>query len=110
MSCYCDTEPASFYAEYIVTARKEHKCYECRGKISRGARYYRICGKWDDFQSFRLCSVCSAGHETIKSIDECGCGAPLGDLYSAFREMLYEHPFEVGWCLAVAATAKVVSA
>lgn len=53
------------------TARKQHKCYECRGAIQPGERYHRFAGVWaGEFASFRRCSDCEAlVNEANKSRD-----------------------------------------
>lgn len=47
MSYYCDN-PAKFYDEKLVKARKPHKCCETKREIQPGERYWRIRGMWED--------------------------------------------------------------
>lgn len=43
------------------TARKEHKCCECRGVISTGEKYHYHHGIWDGRgDSFKVCADCEA--------------------------------------------------
>lgn len=43
------------------TARKPHKCYECRGSIQPGERYHKFTGVWGgEFASFIRCVDCEA--------------------------------------------------
>lgn len=51
------------YHEQMVTARREHQCYECNRPIVKGATYERITGKWMDipgsgFATYRFCADC----------------------------------------------------
>ncbi len=43
---YCEFT-TDFYSEKQVTARRAHKCCECRKTIEPGDRYVRVAGKWD---------------------------------------------------------------
>lgn len=51
---------AAFCDARVVTARKPHRCCECRETIPVGERYERTAGKWDGTVStFCTCLVCA---------------------------------------------------
>lgn len=55
-----DGDPASKFHEHDVTARREHKCYECGSAIAAGQRYHRVSGQWEGrWDVFRLCLPCT---------------------------------------------------
>ena len=55
MSC----EMPSCYVMTSRTARKQHKCCECRGFIQIGERYHYHSGVWDGKPaSFKVCPEC----------------------------------------------------
>lgn len=65
MECSCkididiDEGSPDFTSQKMVTARKDHKCIECRGVIKKGDLYEKTAGKWDgSFESFKTCSDC----------------------------------------------------
>ncbi len=54
--CNCETP----------TARKQHKCCECRGAIKPGERYHKFVGVWSgEFESFTRCVDCEAMAEEV---------------------------------------------
>ena len=80
-----DCESPEFITVTTPTARKEHRCCECRGPIKPGEKYENAAGKWDgEFQTFKTCLTC----ETIR--DEYCCGVPYGALWEAMRETFFE--------------------
>jgi len=49
-----------FYEQEIRTARKTHRCIECRREIPVGEKYERVAGKFDgDFFSDCTCMPCA---------------------------------------------------
>lgn len=55
----CDYEIPELYSETCASARKAHKCCECKSKISKGDKYWNIKGKWDgQFASYKMCNSC----------------------------------------------------
>lgn len=53
----CDLPLA--YICKTVKARKDHRCFECRGTIKKGETYHRHSGIWDDGpQRFKVCEDC----------------------------------------------------
>ncbi|NDI85097.1 hypothetical protein [Undibacterium crateris] len=64
------SEIPSAYREVIRTARKEHKCCECRGVIQRGEKYHFHSGIWDgETHSFKVCADCTELRQMV--IDDC---------------------------------------
>ncbi len=54
-------EMPTVYACDRPTARKEHKCYECRGVIRVGEKYHKHHGIWDGSAStYKVCNECEA--------------------------------------------------
>lgn len=42
------------------TARKRHRCYECRAEIFVGDEYREDTGLWDgEWSRFKMCGVCA---------------------------------------------------
>jgi len=66
--CSCiwvpDYDPADFYAAKTVTARKVHKCSECKRDIETDEKYERATGMWDHepgtIRTFKTCADCSS--------------------------------------------------
>ena len=69
-------------------ARKEHKCYECRGVIAVGEAYCLHSGIWDGKASrFKVCSDCEALRcEVDKDEREPEFYTPFGSLYESIFE------------------------
>ncbi len=67
MGCDCDYEPCQIYNETRYTARKEHRCTECGGRIPKGESYVRIeslyDGRWSTDKHCGDCrvTICSVG-------------------------------------------------
>jgi hypothetical protein len=60
-SCDWDYDPPRVYYATIRQARKEHKCYECRGAITSGQRYEHVGGMdydgaWFTFKTHLGCA------------------------------------------------------
>lgn len=48
------------------TARKEHRCCECRGVIKKGERYNYHSGVWEgDPQAFKVCVDCEGLRDRV---------------------------------------------
>jgi hypothetical protein len=57
--CDCDHEHPSVGHQERPTARKRHKCCECRGWIEPGETYTKTWGVWEgDAQTFKQCRDC----------------------------------------------------
>ncbi len=96
--CYCDYDSPTFYYVEIRTARKEHKCYECSGKISKGERYEHTRGKWDGyFSNFNVCCRCHDIRIWTKNNVPCLCwgyGNLIDDCKEAIEEATRRAPDE----------------
>lgn len=72
--CYCDFEPFTFYRAKNITAKKQHRCTECRSAIQPGEKYERASGKFDGFfKSYKTCCRCIAVREYVKAHVPCFC-------------------------------------
>ena len=65
MECSCeiyagiDEGYPDFTSTKMFTAKKDHKCTECKGVIKKGAQYEKTVGKWDgNFDTFKTCLDC----------------------------------------------------
>lgn len=60
MTCDLDDDDiARLYKSQMRTARKEHKCSECRGPILKGENYEYVSGLWQSsFRTFKTCDRC----------------------------------------------------
>jgi len=66
------------------TARKDHRCCECRRPIVKGERYEYTSGVWDEPASFKTCADCAATRRTWSAVawaEDGDCGPCLGDLF-----------------------------
>jgi len=66
MECSCKVEiypdgddgPSLFKSE-MITAKKAHKCTECRNQINSGEKYEKVDGVWDgSWDHFKTCQDC----------------------------------------------------
>ena len=64
-------------------ARKDHKCYECRGVISKGETYHKHHGIWDgSAYTYKVCDECETLRAKIDStIEDYEERVSFGDLY-----------------------------
>lgn len=82
-SCDVDEYPEFYRAEY-PTARKAHKCCECKGDILPGQTYLRETGKWDGgIERFKTCLPC----QRIRAA-YCPGGYSIGGLRKALLDCL----------------------
>lgn len=78
-----DESPADVWREKMVTARKDHACSECGGKIGAGERYgyaVAIGGEWG-LDTWRRCASCLMLAEAIAQ--KTGACPRWGDLDSS---------------------------
>ena len=69
------------------TAKKEHRCCECRGIIQAGEKYHLFSGVWDGSgATFKTCAECEQLRSDVAATVH-------RDEYPAFGE-LYEYVFE----------------
>jgi hypothetical protein len=93
VECYCDYDLApSLYNARIHTARKVHRCYECRGHILPGERYEAASGIWDgEFSVYKTCGHCRDIRTWTGNNIECArrCWTH-GDMISEMEEHIRE--------------------
>lgn len=71
------------------TARKEHVCSECKGKIQIGETYRRIWGVWDGEQATN--KACQDCQDLLRWFDPEGAFSPqLGGLHASIIDQAYE--------------------
>jgi hypothetical protein len=72
--CSCDyNEQPKVYDQSIITARKPHKCYECRQVIPVGAKHERMKGLWDTWEEYRTCQKCLSLRGIMLETEGCTC-------------------------------------
>lgn len=92
----CDLQEPRVWDDHTVTARKVHRCDDCREDISKGERYVAASGLYEDgWESFKFhveCRTWAAAYQTWhKAYWGDDCGAPLGRLV----EYLWEAHLEM---------------
>jgi hypothetical protein len=66
-------EAPSCYTASTPTARKPHKCCECRGLITPGEKYHRFSGIWDgEADTYKTCADCQKLREDVCREDDLG--------------------------------------
>ena len=84
----CDEQ--TFYHEEMRTARKEHKCRECRKTIKPGELYNRAAGANDGrMWSNKTCGTC----DEIRKHFYCDGGWMFGQLWEDIHEQLFANEF-----------------
>lgn len=96
--CFIDNEEPSFIETEDRTARKEHRCCECRVIIGRGEKYESTRGVWGgDFEHFKTCMFCAEKRDIIireeyrRGCDGVEACPPFGHLRQAWREYQGEY-------------------
>jgi hypothetical protein len=83
---YEEGEIASFYNRREHTARKGHKCTECRRTILPGEQYEKVVAIWDgEFQVIKTCQDC----RSIQDVLFCE-----GVMHGTLKEDLQMHIWE----------------
>jgi hypothetical protein len=83
--CSIDVEEfPDFHVAEIRTARKSHKCCECKAEILPGQKYEHVSAKWDGkVSTVKTCILCT------KIRDEyCSHGFEYGGLRATLLECL----------------------
>lgn len=84
-ACSCDYDfdlPEFFRTNRIKSAKVEHECCECEGKIERGQPYMKCVGKWEgEIDTFNICSSCCAIGTDLLG----GCWS-FGDMWNRIQE------------------------
>lgn len=92
--CDCDIgEAPACYTERIRTARKDHRCSECRRRIRAGEKYKYVSGIWDGYpSSYKTCSRCQVATEAHiaaeYNLDGEHCVPILGSLIESIRDCI----------------------
>ena len=74
MECYCDYEQPTVYRKAVHTARKEHRCYECRRTIQPGERYESVFAVWEGKgQVAPTCQHCLDLRDFVLAHVPCSC-------------------------------------
>lgn len=83
--CLMDDDPGpSLHREALPTARKPHRCGECRRKIQRGERYERVSGVWEGgWSTFKTCLDCRSVRDELFD-----CGFVYEQLWIDVEELL----------------------
>jgi hypothetical protein len=83
-------DPATVYRESYPTARKVHRCEECRRVIEPGERYRYVFSVYEGHgNSYYTCGHCCAGQDWLGR--ECG-GYIFGEVAEELREHAEEYP------------------
>ncbi len=101
-----DSSP-DFHTEAVVTARKAHRCTECREVIPAGAQYERTSGKWDGrMETLKTCLPC----RDVRSAFFCG-GFIYGEIWETIRYEMFPVWKRTGsWdCLAKLTTPEAIA-
>lgn len=87
-----DAEMPSVYEQSKPTARKEHKCCECKRKIKIGERYVLSRGKWEGvWATFKTCLEC---HLLRIDLGQGEDNPPFGELAEWAKATGIEFPVE----------------
>lgn len=88
--CSCDYDPPEFCTVTTPRARKEHRCYECGGRILKGEEYSYTAGKWDGMMStFKVCERCWSIKQWVQNNVPCLCWA-YGNMIEDCKEAVVE--------------------
>lgn len=80
--CDCSCERPTFFESSMPTARKPHRCCECKRLIRAGEVYERVVGNWPTLDGFETHATCLECLETWKIVapDGCRCFTGLADM------------------------------
>src|SRR5678816_828503 len=91
-----DGEGPSCYTEKTPTARKPHRCTECKDEIPAGAKYELISGIWDGRpERYKTCLLCVE----IRNHFACGNGWLFGHLWSDLADNFFPDMKAGGPCM-----------
>jgi len=83
-------EMPSCYRETKRKARKEHKCCECRIKITAGTEYMYKSGVWDgNPQDYKMCMNCHEIQSAAESLARSEQNGPPA--FENLKEWFYEY-------------------
>ena len=79
----------------VRTARKDHRCAECRAAITPGSKYEYASGIWDGFaDSYKTCLLCVE----IRNHFACGSGWEYGSVWAQLEESFFPEMKAGGPC------------
>jgi hypothetical protein len=88
--CWCDYDAPRVYNASLRKARKQHKCFECRGVILPSETYEYVFGVWGgDMSDFKTCSHCVDLRTWVKNNLPCVCWSH-GNLHADLSENVQE--------------------
>lgn len=88
--CECDVDPPRVYHESTRTARKPHRCCECRSTITPGEQYEHVFGVWDgQAASQKTCAQCVLLRSEAMRFASCFCFT-FGNVISEIRDELID--------------------
>lgn len=97
--CYCDFEEPDFYVARIHTARKPHRCEECRREIKPGEQYEYVSASWGHIaRTYKTCEHCRDLRIWTQNNVPCLCwshGNSNEDCYGAVEEAVMRGGDEV---------------
>ncbi len=81
-------ESVDFSTTETRTARKPHRCYECKRGIQPGEKYEHVIGKYDGkFSIYDTCALCVE----IRDAFTCGNAWYYGQLWEEMRDYAFCH-------------------
>ena len=93
--CVCDSNTYPYF-ERERTARKQHRCYECGGKIEPGTKHLNIGGLCEgEWWHGRICPPCWDTFKWVQAHIPCVCfhwGNMTEELTEICREACHQAP------------------
>lgn len=94
MCMYDDAETVEPIEDgHYVTARKDHKCHECKRTIKAGEKYHTEAHFYEGFVRHKTCAHCMVARGWLS--DECG-GWVFGGVYEDMREHCNYGQYPIG--------------
>ena len=79
-------EMCSFWVSKIKTARKSHKCEECRQEIKIGDKYESLAYYFEGFHHEKRCAVCCEVRNAFLEDGSCYCP---GDMWTEIADYVF---------------------
>lgn len=88
-----NTEMPSVFSDKVRTARREHKCCECRRIIKIREKYHLFKGCWEGkWAEFKTCLECDDLRHELREFYYDDEGPPFGELDECAKEAGVEFP------------------